>query len=828
MRSAPKPVRASGVAIAVALALGGVVTVPAYAQNSASAVEEIIVTARKKEESIQDVPVAVSAISESLIQDLALQDLQDISKITAGLLFDNEFSRQSNRPVIRGQANILGDSGVAYFIDGVYITGSIADYDLNEIERIEVVKGPQSALYGRNTYSGAINIITRSPGDEFGGRIQVEISEDDQFELSAGISGPLIGDTLSGGINLRHFELGGPFTNEFDGNPIGEQESTSMSGVLEWTPSDRFRARLRAYYADLNDGQAALFHQSSTENNCFQDNGALYGGLGRYFCGTVEPGAINTDVRFQAPNARLESEKLQTSLRLDIDLTDELSLTSITGYNRDDTIDISDGDYQPTSFQTAVFTPGGFPFAGFPVPPFSFGYVGSIVDFTFANLGEEEDISQELRLSFQGEGVEWLLGAYYFKQNSLSQSIRDLPAGAAGAAGASFGAAFGQQAALCAQNPICGSIVPFFGPTIDVPRDASDLSIENTALFGLVSFDLSDTWGVTVEGRFQDEEIEQSALAQDLGGPVTNTVNPSASFDSFSPRVTVDWQANDNSLLYALYAEGTKPGGFNGVVAIEAGLPTFEEEEVTSFEIGSKNLWYDGQLTANFSLFFNQVDGYQLTQNARSGANTTSATVNAGDADINGLEAEFLYRPVAIEGLTVTFNYAYTDAEFSSGFDENQGVLLDAADDGLINCSTGDQFPDPNDPTACNASLFGSIAGNQIPRTAEHMAFFDVDLRRPLEGSEWTFFVGGNLSFESSKFAQVHNQAETGETTLVNARFGFENENFQVNFWGRNLTGEDSTPLVLRYADAAGSFRRSFVGTQRRDTYFGVTATARF
>ena len=825
MRSAVASARLSGAALLVLLALGVAMPAPIVAQEDAATLDELIVTARKKEESIQDVPVAVTAISESLIQDLALQDLSDISKITAGLLFDNEFSRQSNRPVIRGQANILGDSGVAYFIDGVYITGSIADYDLNEIERIEVVKGPQSALYGRNTYSGAINIITRSPGDEFGGRVQIEISEDDQFELSAGVSGPIIGDTLSGGINLRYFELGGPFTNEFDGNPIGEQESTSMSGVLEWTPNDRFRARLRAYYADLNDGQAALFHQSSAENNCFIDNGSFYGGLGRYFCGTVEPGEINTDVRLQAPNARLESEKLQTSLLLDFDITDSLSLTSITGYNRDDTIDISDGDYQSTRFQALNFTPTPFPLGG-PVFGFVNGSTGN-VDFTFADQGEEEDISQELRLAFRGERVEWLLGGYYFKQDSLSKSIRSLPDGAQATAQANIDAEAAALQGICA--PACFAVVPLGPVFVSVPRDRSDLEIENTALFGLVTFNVSDTISVTVEGRYQEEDIEQVAIAQDLGGPETNRVNPTASFDSFTPRVTVDWQRTDNSLLYALYAEGTKPGGFNGVVAIEAGLPTFDEEEVTSFEFGSKNVWFDDQLTANFSLFFNQVDGYQLTQNARSGTNTTSATVNAGDADINGLEAEFMYRPHGIEGLTVTLNYAYTDAEFSSGFDENQGVLLDAADDGLVNCSTGDQFPsDPPDPTECNQSLFGSIDGKTIPRTAEHMTFLDVDLRRPLEGTDWTFFVGGNLSYESSKYAQVHNEAETGATTLLNARFGFENENFAINFWGRNLTGEDSTPLVLRYADGAASFRRSFVGTLRRDTYFGVTATARF
>ena len=111
-------------------------------------IEEIVVTARKRTESLQDTPVAVTAMSSEQIADFGAQSLADISKMTAGLLFDSEFGRGSNRPVIRGQANILGASGVSYFIDGVYIAGAIDDYDLDDVERIEIVKGPQSALYG--------------------------------------------------------------------------------------------------------------------------------------------------------------------------------------------------------------------------------------------------------------------------------------------------------------------------------------------------------------------------------------------------------------------------------------------------------------------------------------------------------------------------------------------------------------------------------------------------------------------------------------------------------------------------------------------------------
>lgn len=155
---------------------------PAFAQNvdeeeAESRQDVITVTARKTAENIQETPVAVSVVTADTIDNLSLTDLSDISKLTAGLSFDNEFGRDSNRPVIRGQANILGASGVSYFIDGVRISGAITDYDLNDIERIEVVKGPQSALYGRNTYSGAINIITRTPQDEFSARASLDLAE---------------------------------------------------------------------------------------------------------------------------------------------------------------------------------------------------------------------------------------------------------------------------------------------------------------------------------------------------------------------------------------------------------------------------------------------------------------------------------------------------------------------------------------------------------------------------------------------------------------------------------------------------------------------------
>lgn len=801
---------------------------PALAQDAEDEPEArqavITVTARKTEESVQETPVAVSVVTADVIENLSLTDLSDISKLTAGLSFDNEFGRDSNRPVIRGQANILGASGVSYFIDGVRISGAITDYDLNDVERIEVVKGPQSALYGRNTYSGAINIITRSPSEALKVRASVDLAEHGQQDFSVGMSGP-INDVLAFGLNGRIYNYDGEFTNQFDGQPIGDEQTQSISGVLYYTPNDDWDIRLRGYYSDSNDGQPALFATTPAENNCFTDNGSLYGGQGRYFCGVIEPRDVNTDYRFQlGDDVGTEIENTQISLAINGDFDENWSVTSITGFNSRNVSQQTDGDYSPTSFQATNFVPGGFPLSIISFSPFLalYGYPTSIADFTFANASEEDELSQELRFNYENDRFRALVGGYYLDGEETSMDARVLPSHAQDAADINFGQELASQQVICGFNPTCVGIIPLGSSTISVPDGMSTFNIENKAIFGLLSYDLTDTVSVTVEGRYAEEDIERMAP----GDP-----DQTASFDNFAPRATVDWQATPDNLLYAVYAEGQKPGGFNSNQAQLAGLGTFEEEEVTSIEIGSKNVLFDNQLRANFAGFFNEVEGYQLTQNVRvNDTNTTSATVNAGDAEILGLEAEFLFTPNSIEGLTATLNYAWTDTEFTSGRDQNEGVLLDTLDDGLVNGSVGCEIlADPNDPSSdCLQNAFGSIVGREIPRTAEHQIFFDLDYRGETGHGDWDFFAGANIAYESSKFSQVHNQAETGDATLVGARVGVTNGQHTIRLWGRNLTDEDSSPLVLRYADGGDSFKRNFVGTKRRGSQFGLTLSTEF
>ncbi|OBX17847.1 hypothetical protein A9995_14385 [Erythrobacter sp. QSSC1-22B] len=794
----------------------------------------IIVTARKREETLQNVPTSVSVATAETIARLGLDSVADIAKTTPGLVFDDSFGRSSNSPVIRGQANLLGDSGVAFFIDGIYYTGSIADYDVDTIERIEVVKGPQSALYGRNTYSGAINIISKMPGDNWEGRITADISEFDRYEVTAGIRGP-ISDGLGVGINGRYYDFGGEFINQFDGKPVGDQMSYSVSGVLNWDDGGPFTAALRGYFNRTDDGQPAIFAQGTQFNNVLPDDSALYGGGGRYFSGPIRPRPINTDYRrqFRDPDdVGIEGDTYNVSLRMEYELTDQFTLTSLSGFNDRTLTQLTDGDYGPNSFQTARFSrfPIGAPVGFGPRGPrFPFGFVGSTVDFSFANRQETRDYSQELRLSYLSDRFDVIVGGYYFNQDDDSFSIREVPDDAAARAAASFGQAIAIERAICTANPNCASVVPLFGPSVPNSRNESLLDIRNIAAFGAVELHVTPTINIGFEGRYAEERIRQSAFIFNQGSPRPASIDAEATFREFTPRVTVDWQPNPDTLIYGIYAEGQKPGGFNGSLAVRAvqndptlDIDVFDAEDNTSYELGIKNRFLDDALVVNLALFHNEIEGYQLTQNVSVPPNQVSVVRNAGNARINGAELEILARPS--RNFAVTANYALADTKFTSGFDENQGVLNDVADDRLVNCSTGDQFPEIR---GCQ-SLFGSIRGQRIPRAPVHRVFVDVDYRQPLGDGDWEFFAGGNVTFTSEAFVQVSNLASYGDSTVVDLRVGLGNGFYKIQGYVDNATDEDATAQGLRFADGDASFRRSFIGGLRPGRRFGVIVSAGF
>lgn len=817
--------------------------------------DEIVVTARKREELIQQVPLAISAFTANQIISSGIQNMTDVAKLTPGFSLDEDFGRfASSRPVIRGQSTIFGASGVSTFVDGVLINGSLLDYDLGDVERIEVIRGPQSALYGRNTYSGAINVISKSPSDEFSGSLLVDAGSFERFETAASIRGPLT-DTLSASLTGRHYSRSGPFTNAFDGTDIGNQQSSSVSAVLFYEPSEKLSIRSRIRFSHLDDDQFRNFNTPVSMNNVFQDVGGVYNGNFRYFAGEITAHPINIDdVRLLDQKGFDRSDNVQGSISVNYQINENWNLELINGVNFEDSHSKADVGNTPNSLNPfAVYIGPAFPVPR-PGPFFFHGYVisGPVADLTVDEKARSANYSSELRLHYADDRWNGMIGGYVFDGQDKSQGLREAPTAFSQIIAEGFANQTARMTALCAAHARdafapCLS-VPGFNSILNFGDDLVDLTFhanrslfrnsrQNLALFGSVGFEATDQLELSAEVRYASERIEARTIAQsavfDYTGLQTGftsspEVNRNATFTSFNPRFTAKFSFTDSSNFYAVAARGSKPGGFNGTNVINQEIGTFDEETVWGFELGSKNSFRNGSVIFNFSAYHNTISGYQLSQAILLPAinQTTSVITNLGKVRITGLEAELFFKVSAIPGLGFNVNYALADSSFLQGTDITQGKHLDTLDDGLVNCSIGLANPAAACANGDNV-IAGSIVGRALPRAPKHMLSIGMNYTQPIS-SNVNLIFGGDVNYESKKFVQVHNLAYFGEALMVNARIGFETDSLRATFYARNITQEDSVVSAFRYVDEAASFQRAFAGAPRLPRAFGVTVRKTF
>lgn len=749
----------------------------ASAEEDRSKVETIIVTARKKEETLISTPVAVTAVGTADIARLGIQAIDDLARFTPGLSFSKAFGRATDRPVVRGAASILAgtqpgvEAGTAYFVDGVYYQGDISSIDIADVQRVEVIKGPQSALYGRNTYSGAINFITNSPGSALRMGATAQVAQHGEQSLTARIAGPIT-DWLSGSLAGRYYTYDGEWANaSAPGETLGSEQTQSVSAVLEARPIEGWTARGRIVLAKDDDGPRAFGLQDSSQNNCFPGyRSNAYRGSpattnnnpNQYFCGVIrDAGVYNQNTGFggtvpASPFLGVKRDLLFTSLINDIELPNDMTATISVGYRDEKLQTGSDSDFK----NGAAFPQGGT--AAQPASNSLFGAAG---------WTDSADYSLEVKLASSLEQrLRWMVGLYGYQleQTNFDQNFS-------------------------------------FATDAEFARRSGTNSTANFAVFGRLSFDITEKLSIDVEGRQQTEERSTQSFSTATANLGAFTYDDTRSFDSFTPRVTVNYAINDDMTVYGIYAKGTKPGGLNGALGVQNGFPTFDPETSTNWEAGFKSRLFGGRGTVALSAYKNDATDMQLTTAVvGSGGLLTSIVTNQGNAEISGFEGEFRFR--VTENLGIGLTYSRVNSEFKEGCDEfeftlTSGGYLIGATCEAARRTTPSPVPLPNGSTSPLAGASGSIVGNRIPLVPETQASFNVDYSRPLGSSGMEFFASADISYESSKFVQVHNQAETGETTLVGGRFGVSGEHWKLSVWGKNLTDEDSIPIATRWFD---------------------------
>lgn len=777
-------IRRGPLAAAIACVLS---PLPATAQD---ALEVITVTARRTVESLQEAPISVSAFTSEAMEERGIADVNDLAQFTPGLSFSQAFGRTVDRPVVRGQSNILAgvqfgvESGTAYFIDGVYYNGDIQALDFDSLERVEVIKGPQSALYGRNTYAGAINFVTRAPADSLEGKVKLSYASHATRDVSASFSTPL-GETFGVRVSGRHHEYDGEYTNSLTGAKVGSEEDDSVSGTLTWEPTDDFKARLFSVYRTQDDGPLALYLQGTNYNNCMPGfRSAGYRGINpltglpttlpmfgqrapidnvnQYYCGKIKARpeliALNTDAipGFGDGTAfdGLEATDWFSSLALTWDIGGSgWTVSSLNGYR--DKFDLFGTDSDHSDAFIGVVT----------------GPTSAEPLFANTNRNDTIEYSTELKLSSPADRkLRGVIGLYYYENDDQEHDLTYL-------------------------EPRGGVYTV----------NGNQTSIENKAVFGGLSWDVTDALTAGVELRYAKEQktrLEYVSSTTDPNG-TDGTRQPllEAEYDSTTPRITVDYQLNSDVMFYGILARGSKPGGINGTVGTAVGKPTYDQETSDNVEIGLKSSWLDDRVRLNVAGYLTKAEDVQVTQALpAAGTAVTSIAVNAGSAEIKGLELELTGLLGA--GFSGQATFAYTDAKFTEGCDDFQYVLN----------SGGYAYPaaladDPGVQRLC------SIEDKRLPMVPETQASLSLSYDRDLTDL-WKFHATGTATYEGSKYVQVHNLAETGSATELGLRLGVSTERVSVIAFGRNLTDEDTIAMATRWFDLRyGSGRTGLAGT---------------
>ena len=775
----------TGVSLAVLGALMAMDAAPAFAQL---AVEEIIVTTRKRSESLQDIPLVITAFTAATLERKGIDSLEDIARLTAGVIVDQGVFPQDVRIVIRGLSPTRGRPNVAILLDGMDVTSEgvqssggslLINPRLFDLERVEIVKGPQSALYGRSAFSGAINYITKKPTNEWEGRASVQLGQRGDTEVSASISGPLEEDKVLVGLNASNWTFDGFYDNSLTGTDVGDADGfgVSASAIFNVTEDLSFTSRIE--YTDDHLGPAPTV---------FGGTNAVLPIPPTAFGPIFNPGVVSPAVPFvtswagRVPDGKdlppitesidpITGEPFRGSDRQILRLAGTLewnqdwgSVTSLTHYASADIDQRVENTRKGSFFEIISGT-------------------------LFATITDNTLFSQELRVqSNDDESLRWMFGGLYWDENidQLSNGI------------------------ACTNNQLfpglpylpCG---PFFAA---VGTDDPNLWVRNTehkSAFGMVEFDLTDQITFHVEGRFTEEDLFVSGPtgprivdAFGLAGPPnafpTSTPNVDAtdSDSYFTPRFSLEYTHNDDILMYASVAKGAKPSGVSTVGAGAAGFDPdlfgFERETMWVYEVGTKTSWADGRVILNAAAFFEDFSGKQTSsQILRDNGLTGTLTVNASSAEVKGLEVDMAWVPT--DGLNLSAGYSYIDAQYNDFITNASGVATIAAVGNCVQVQDG-----PLNTCALDRS------GHTLERTSKHSLVVGASYTAPIT-DDINWLIEADVQAQSKRFESADNIMILPGYTMVDLRVGLTGENWNIIAFADNLFNDDTVKIAFNSPD---------------------------
>ncbi len=713
----------------------------------------IIVTATKRAEKLSEVPIAISVMGADDIDQTSIRELSEISEYIPNVQISNGTDFRSAitiRGVGSNSRNIGFDSRVGVYVDGVYMGQSPSvNQELLDLERVEVLRGPQGMLFGKNTVAGAISLVTVKPGDEFYGQVSADLGNYNYREFKGMVNLPL-GEKAAAKFSIAKTDRDGYIKNITTGNKLASKDVLAYRGQLRLSPSENFEVNL-------------AFDMLKS------DNLALLGEPLSDFLG-IGPVAFAPEARSVAFNIDpLDKRDVKGGMAdMQYELPNGFTLKSITGYR-----------------DTHGFTENATDYS--PIDIFSIQYTDDFKQFT-----------QEFQfISPDNQKLTYMAGLYYYHQNA--HTIRDGIIGFdffEGFLAPAVAPAFGFNPATVTQGQLA-FIANFvgFGPEGSVIFNRGDVTTESIAGYVNGSYDLSDRLTIGFGGRYSVENKNVNWVLDgtksglfNIGSTGVDPTDPNPPAPSpllnkrqdkfFSPALSLSYALTDDANMYAKYSSGYKSGGFNldfinaNELAANNGLE-FNKETVDSYEFGFKGNFADGRFKLNLAAFLSNYDNYQVNQFVDLGGGRTSIRItNAAQVQTKGIEAELQLQ--VTEDLHLQGSLGLLDAKF-------------------------DSFPG-------GGTAGADVTGNKLPNAPDFTASFSAVYTHEIPSLNSSLLVRADVTHSGGYFTTVNNVKSTqllggssvpfgyiGKVTQLNGRIGIipNNERFAFYLWGRNLTNED-------------------------------------
>ncbi len=843
---------------------------PAFAQDAQDSEAEdnvIIVTATLRAANVQDIPIAVTAVSPVELERQGINDIRTLSSISPSFsLQSSQTETQGTSIRIRGvgtTGNNTGlESSVGVFIDGVYQSRpGIALGDLLDLERLEILRGPQGTLFGRNTSAGALNITTKRPNlSEFEGFANASYGNLDYYGLQAGISAPLVRDQLGVRLSGAFRQRDGIITSSVSGAESGNRDRFILRGQMLWEPTSAISLRLIGDYAESDENCCTAVIIRETE---LRDAGAFaaYGLPANG--GVIDFGKDAVQNRISSDDGYVNNTKqwgVSGELKWDFDAAE---LTYIGSYRH-----FKAQSAQDDFVGLDVYNVGPSPFA--PNAPFS--------------GGTNKVMTHELRLqgSAFDDKLDWLVGAYYSNEKiDETQSMTLGPDYQAYASTQLFNA-LGNNLSFLGPNPLFAMTrmakvagFPGYASPLNTGVDSSGSfavnrftqDAESMSVFTHNVINFTDSVSLTLGARYVDETKDGAfnqlaasspacatiaggfgtlvgnlasapfnlppAVAQQLAGgalglscfPFATQANLPASAvlplpreydlrfkdDELTYTAQLAYNNNMGLLAYASYAHGFKSGGFNLDPAAAAGGldPRFDSEKVDSYELGVKSSLFNDRVTANLAVFHMEMTDFQVLEFT----GVQFQTFNVASAKSTGAELEVLGR--FDPHMTVNFSVAYTDARYPEDCDK--GI------------------------TGGALRTVQTLCGQQLTNAPKWAGVTGITYDGPLNSSGWGLLANVNVNY-SGKRRTSTTPAESSNPALllpfdiqedyfkINARLGFTtpDERFTFELWGTNLSNEITRGITANTPLRGGAGQRSRIAFLEEPRTYGVTLRAKF